>query len=123
MKRFIVFYIVIVCIITLSLTLIYENEKKYAVTDEKLMTYRNYVISISEKYGYKLTEEEIKKEVQKFKEIEESKAEDMNIKQAFKIALIISPISCIVLLIVGFLKSAHRYELYDIPFLNNNRKR
>lgn len=115
MKKFIVYFIVyfmvMVLLITFYLIFDYKINKKDTITDAELMTYRNYVISTNEKYGYELTEEEINEQVQKIKEIETSRR-DMNFPKAFKNSLFICSIFFVIFLVIGLFHSFHTHELY-----------
>lgn len=116
MRKFIIFFIIIVSIMTFCLTRSNKINKENVVTNTELEEYRSSLINGSEKYGYHLTEEEVNKKVQEYKEmkinITKSKSKSMNLKQALKISLIICSIFCIILFIILYLKKALYNELF-----------
>ena len=124
MRKFIIFFIILVSIMTFCLTRSNKIDEENIVPDTELNEYRNSLIASFEKYGHNLTEEEINKKVQEYKEmkisIAKSKAKGMDTKQAFKTSLIVCSILCVVLFIIVNLKNAQYNELFGSSFGNDN---
>ena len=70
MRKFIIFFIILVSIMTFCLTRSNKINEENVVTDTELKEYRNSLISGLEEYGYHLTEEEINQKVQEYKEMQ-----------------------------------------------------
>ena len=124
MKKFFIFFIIMVSIITFALTRSGKINEEEVVSDTELKEYRNSLMINFKKYGYNLTEEEINQKVQEYKEtqinIAKSKAKGMDTKQAWKISLIISSISCVLLFGVFSLKEVKYNELFGSSFGSDN---
>ena len=124
MRKFIIFFIIMVSIMTFCLTRSNKINEENVVTDVELNEYRNSLIVGFEKYGYHLTDEELNQKVQEYKEMQisiaKSKAKGMDTKQALKISLIVCSVCCLVLFIIFHLKNAQYNELFGSSFGSDN---
>ncbi len=124
MKKISIFFIIMVSIMTFCLTRSKEIDEGSVVTEEEIAQYRNSLIETYEKYGHKVTDEEINKQIQDYKErkitIAKSKAKGMDFSTALKISIIVCFISCIVLFIIFHLKNAQYNELFGSSFGSDN---
>ena len=124
MRKFIIFFIIMVSIMTFCLIRPNKINKENVVTDAELNEYRNSLIAGFEKYGYHLTDEELNQKVEEYKEMQiniaESRSKSMDTKQAFKTSLIVCSICCVILFVIFHLKNAQYNELFGNSFGSNN---
>ena len=124
MRKFIIFFIILVSIMTFCLTRSNKINEENVVTDTELKEYRNSLISGLEEYGYHLTEEEINQKVQEYKEMQiniaKSKAKGMDTKQALKISLIVCSLCYIILFVIIHFKNTQYNELFGSSFGSDN---
>lgn len=124
MKKIIIFFIIMVSIMTFGLTRSREIDETKVVTEEELAEYKQILLDTCEKYGYDITDEEINKQIQYYKDMQiataKSTAEGMEFKEALKTSLIVCSICCIVLFIVFHLKNAQYNELFGSSFGSDN---
>lgn len=124
MKKIIIFFIIIVSVMTFCLTRSKKINEENVVTDAELNEYRNSLIASFEKHGYYLTDEELNQKVQEYKELQisiaKSKAKGMDTKKAFKTSLIVCSICCVVLFIILHLKNVQYNELLGSSFGSDN---
>ena len=124
MRKFIIFFIIMVSIMTFCLTRSNKINEENVVTDTELKEYWNSLISSFEKYGYHLTEEELNQKVQEYKEMQisiaKSKAKGMDTKQALKMSLIVCSVCYIILFVIFHLKNAQYNELFGSSFGSDN---
>lgn len=124
MKKIIIFFIIMVSIMTFCLTRSKEIDEGKIVTEEEIAQYKESLLDTYKKYGYDVTDEEIDKQVQNYKDMQisiaKSKAEGMDFKKALKTSLIACSICCIVLFIVFHLKNAQYNELFGSSFGSDN---
>lgn len=119
MRKFIIFFIIMVSIMTFVLTRSNKINEGNVVTDTELKEYRNSLIDDFEKYGYNFTEDEINEKVQKYKEMQisiaKSKSKGMDVKLALKTSLKVCTVLCLLLFILFNFKKAE----YNV-LLNNS---
>ena len=125
MGKFIIFFIIMVSIMTFCLTRSNKINEGNVVTDTELKEYQNSIISSFEKYGYHLTEAELNQKVQEYKEMQisiaKSQAKGMDTKQALKISLIVCSVCFIILFVIFHLKNAQYNELFGNSFGSDNK--
>lgn len=113
MRKFIIFFIILVSIMTFCLTHSNKINEENVVTDTELKEYR-----------YHLTEEEINQKVQEYKEMQiniaKSKAKGMDTKQALKISLIVCSLCYIILFVIIHFKNTQYNELFGSSFGSDN---
>lgn len=109
---------------TFCLTRSKEIDEGSVVTEEEIVQYRKSLIETYEKYGRKVTDEEINEQIQDYKEMKismaKSKAKGMDFSTALKTSVIVCFICCIVLFIIFHLKNAQYNELFGNSFGSNN---
>lgn len=124
MKKFIIFFIIMVSIMTFCLTRSREIDEGKVATEEEISQYKESLLDSYKEYGYNITDEEINKQVQNYKDMQisiaKSKAKGMDFKKALKTSLITCSICCIVLFIVFHLKNAQYNELFGSSFGSDN---
>lgn len=120
MKRFIIFFLIVVSIMTFSLTRSKEVDETNIVTTDEIEQYKQSLLNTYKKYGYTISETELNKNVQKYIDtqtsIAKSKASGMEFKQALKISLIVSSIFFILLFFLFHLKTAQYNEIFGNSF-------
>jgi len=123
MKRFIVFFIIMVSILTFAFTRSRKIDEENVVTEEELTQYKESLINTYDKYGYDLTEEEINKKLEDYKQIEtsiaNSKTTGLEFGKALKMSFIISALCCGGLFLFVSLTKEHYRELYNKPYASS----
>lgn len=123
MKKLIIFFIIMVSILTFSLTRSRKVDEENVVTEEEITQYKESLINDLDKYGYNLTEEEITKQVENYKQIEisiaKSKANGLEFGKALKMSLIISALCCGGLFLFVSLTKSHYREFFGMPYANS----
>lgn len=112
MKKFLIFFIIMVSLMTLVLTSPKGTTNSPAVSNSEIENYRQRLISS----GYFNTEESINKAVNEYVElqtkVQESKRQGMSFGDALKTSIISSAIILGILFIIYQLKNAQYNELF-----------
>ena len=111
----IIVYIILVLIVSYSLTIPGKIDENNIVSENEIARYKNSLSEIYEKYGKTITEEELEKEAQKYKEdrilLAKASVSGMPLGEALKTTTIISLILLSIACIIIFLKRMHRKEI------------
>lgn len=113
MKKFLIFFILMVSLMTFVLTSLKGSTNNPAISNEKIEIYRESLVNS----GYFNSEESINKAINDYVEtqtkVQESKKQGMSFKDALKISIITSAIILGVLFIIYQLKNAQYNELFN----------
>lgn len=123
MKKIFIVFIIMVSLVTFYLTRDKKIDESNIVTQEEIEDYKQITIDLYNKYGWELTEEKLNEEIQDYISLEiseaKSKAKGMEFRDAFKMSLILSGISCGAIFLCLYFSKLHYGELYGGHFAND----
>ena len=120
MKKFFIIFIIITSLLTFYLTSDKKINESNIVTEAEIENYKQITIDIYNEYGWELTEEKLNEEIQDYISLEiseaKSKAKGMEFRDAFRMSLIISGITCGAVFLYLYFSKLHDGELYGGHF-------